>query len=51
MQKVVFKILSDHIPIALTSGQLDFGPRSFRFVNVWGEDIDLLNLVTNVWHE
>lgn len=38
LQKAEFKLVSDHISILLSSGQFSFGPKPFRFFNIWCAD-------------
>lgn len=51
IQRAMFKMLSDHIPIVLSSGQILYGPRLFRFFNTWCKGAEPQNLVSNLWHE
>lgn len=51
VQKVVFRLISDHIPIVLSIGQLSYSSRPFKFFNTWCNDRDLQSLVSNVWQE
>lgn len=50
IQRAVFRMLSDNIPIVLSSGQFLSGLRPFRFFYTWCKDIKLQNLVSNLWH-
>ncbi|KAK0598705.1 hypothetical protein LWI29_037213 [Acer saccharum] len=43
------RTLSDHNPILLTERKVDWGPRPFRFVNVWLEDLGMMKDVMDGW--
>lgn len=43
------RLYSDHCPILLSSGRIDFGPTPFRFYNRWLLDPAIYKLVLEVW--
>lgn len=51
LQRVMFRLISDHIPIVLSSGQFSSELKPFRFFNIWCKDPDLQSLVSSTWQE
>lgn len=45
------RLYSDHCPILLSSGVIDFGPYPFRFFNTWLSDPKLDDLVMEIWNK
>ncbi|XP_071728255.1 uncharacterized protein [Rutidosis leptorrhynchoides] len=43
--------LSNHCPILLRDGNVDFGPKPFKLFNVWFENIDIEPIIVNAWHK
>lgn len=46
---VLNRLYSDHSPILLSTGVIDFGPYPFRFFNTWLSDPKLEELVSEIW--
>ena len=46
---VVPRSISDHCPLVLKSGDLDWGPKLFRFNNYWLENRNFKKVVEEVW--
>lgn len=44
------RLYSDHCPILMSSGVLDFGPYPFKFFNSWLSDPKLDELVASIWN-
>lgn len=51
IQRANFKLVSDHIPIVLSTGQIASGLKPFKFFNTWCACSSLHNLVSSVWRE
>ncbi|KAL4291642.1 hypothetical protein GQ457_14G009450 [Hibiscus cannabinus] len=49
MQSGLKRSISDHIPILLSTGEWDWGPRPFKFINAWLEKEDCRQVVDEVW--
>ena len=49
IQRGLPSCLSDHCPIMLGESGIDWGPKPFRFQNIWVEDKDLLASVRDEW--
>nr|GEV31370.1 putative ribonuclease H protein At1g65750 family [Tanacetum cinerariifolium] len=43
--------LSDHCPIVLKDVDVDFGPKPFRFFDIWLEEKDVGQVVESVWNK
>lgn len=41
---------SGHSPICLKVTEVDFGPKPFRFFNVWAESKDFVDIVKDAWN-
>lgn len=46
-QRIGVRYLSDHAPIRLNCGRVDWGPKSFRFNNTWLKHVDFKDFITN----
>ncbi|MCI31605.1 frigida-like protein, partial [Trifolium medium] len=46
---VLPRSVSDHCPLILRSGNVDWGPRPFRFNNHWLQNKDFMSLVEDSW--
>ncbi|XP_057811598.1 uncharacterized protein LOC131025829 [Salvia miltiorrhiza] len=45
------RMIYDHCPILLSTKNVDWGPKSFRFINAWTSHPEFLKLVEKVWRE
>ncbi|XP_057808418.1 uncharacterized protein LOC131022891 [Salvia miltiorrhiza] len=43
--------ISDHCPILLSTEDVDWGPKPFRFINAWTSHGEFLQVVQKVWEE
>lgn len=50
-QEALPKVTSNHWPIMLNTAKLSFGPKPFRFENMWTTHQDFKNLVEKWWNE
>ncbi|KAK8327880.1 hypothetical protein V6Z11_A11G212100 [Gossypium hirsutum] len=41
--------VSDHIPILLSHGSTDWGPRPFKFFNAWVKNKEYMSIIRNEW--
>ena len=41
--------LSDHCPIVLKDMDVDYGPKPFRVFDIWLEEADINQIVSNAW--
>lgn len=48
---VLDRKISDHCPIMLTERNLNFGPKPFRFFNVWLKEKDMVKVVKEAWNK
>ncbi|GJR09593.1 transposon TX1, partial [Tanacetum coccineum] len=43
--------LSNHCPIVLKDMDLDFGPKPFRFFDIWLDEVNIDQVVVNAWNK
>src|SRR4051812_17809670 len=48
-QRIGTREVSDHVPISLVCGSVDWGPKPFIFNNTWFTHKDFLNFVHEEW--
>lgn len=51
VQKGLPRSISDHCPLILETKLVDWGPKPFRFVNVWLANPDFKELVSKTWED
>lgn len=45
------RLISNHCPILLCTKVMDWGPRPFRFINVWVSHLDFLMTIESSWKD
>lgn len=50
IQKGLPRAISDHCPLLLETTSVDWGPRPFRFLNVWLQHPTFKDFVANTWN-
>lgn len=48
-QQGLNRSVSDHIPILLSHGFTDWGPRLFKFFNAWVQNKECMSIIRNKW--
>ncbi|GKV07422.1 hypothetical protein SLEP1_g19203 [Rubroshorea leprosula] len=43
------RTVSDHCPVMLKNDRIDWGPKPFRFFDVWLEQLGCKEMISNVW--